>query len=143
MEHVRNVSSFHRMPTSRSITTESVTMAPFDSPLRRLIIAGGFALAVAAAPAIGAVAVPVQGFSPLACSAGEEEDLFTNACVPHTVPNSPAVPQNTVAGTDNIPTVDGVPCEGARGDAQCRGLAEENPAPGPAPQSSVDGQNVG
>jgi len=131
------------MPTSRSITTESVTMAPFETPVRRLIIAGGFALAIAAGPAIGAVAVPFHGASPLACSAGEEEDLFTNACVPHTVPNSPAVPQQAVAGTDNIPTVDGVPCEGRSGDAQCRGLAEEQPVAVPAPQSSVDGQNVG
>jgi hypothetical protein len=120
-------------------------MAPFHTPVRRLLIAGGFAVAVAAAPAIAAVAMPAQGaFAPQACSGGEEEDVFTGVCVPHTVPNSPIVPASATPGTNGIPSIDGVPCEGTN-SAQCRGLADEEQSEGPAavPRSSVDGQPVG
>ncbi len=120
-------------------------MAPFDTSVRRLLIAGGFAIAVAAAPTIAVVAVPALGASTQACSSGEEEDVFTGMCVPHTVPNSPAVPASgTTPGLNDVPSVDGVACEG-RNDAQCRGLAEEQQAEGPAavPKSSVDGTPVG
>lgn len=82
-----------------------------------------------------------QDSTPQACANGEEEDLFTSQCVPHTVPSSPAVPAGTVAGTNDVPTIDGVPCEGARGDAQCRGLAEEQ-VPGVTPSATVNGQPV-
>jgi hypothetical protein len=119
-------------------------MAHFDNSVRRLLLACGFAIAVAAAPAIAAVAVPTLGPSSVqACGSGEEEDVFTGECVPHTVPNSPEVPTNASAGLDNVPSVDGVACEG-RNDAQCRGLAEEQQG-GPVvpPSSSVDGQPVG
>lgn len=119
-------------------------MAQFDISVRRLLIAGGFAVAVAAAPAIATVAVPSHvPASVQACGSGEEQDVFTGECVPHTVPSSPEVPTNASAGLDNVPSVDGVACEG-RNDAQCRGLAEEQPA-GPVvpPSSSVDGQPVG
>ena len=81
-------------------STESVTMATLKFPARRLIIAGGFAVAVAAAPAIAVVATPLPTATPLAqCPAGEEHDLYTSLCVPHLVPNagqpyrrSPATP---------------------------------------------------
>jgi hypothetical protein len=118
-------------------------MAPFETSVRRLIIAGGFAIAVAAAPAIAAVAVPSLGASTQACSSGEEEDVFTGVCVPHTVPSSPEVPTNATAGLNDAPSVDGVACEG-RNDAQCRGLAEEQQSEGPAaePKASVDGTPV-
>jgi hypothetical protein len=116
-------------------------MAPFETPVRRLLIAGGFAIAIAAAPAVAAVAVPSLGASTQACSSGEEEDVFTGVCVPHTVPSSPAVPATgTTPGLNDAPSVDGVACEG-RNDAQCRGLAEEQQSEGPAaqPKSTVDG----
>ena len=120
-------------------------MAPLETSVRRLLIAGGFAIAVAAAPAIAAVAVPSLGASTQACSSGEEEDVFTGECVPHTVPSSPAVPATgTTAGLNDVPSVDGVACEG-RNDAQCRGLAEEQQSEGPAavPKASVDGTPLG
>jgi hypothetical protein len=120
-------------------------MAQFDTHLGRLLFAGGFAIAIAAAPAIAAVAVPSLGASTsVACSSGEEEDVFTGNCVPHTVPSSPEVPTNATAGLNDAPSEDGVACEG-RNDAQCRGLAEEQQAEGPAaaPNSSVDGTPLG
>ena len=90
-ERMQMSSSFHTiappMPFSRS--TESVTMATMKFSARRLIIAGGFAVAVAAAPAVAFVATPAPSASPLAqCPGGEENDLYTSMCVPHLVPNA-------------------------------------------------------
>ena len=108
------------------ITTESVTMAILELS-KRLILAGGFAVAVAAAPAIAVFAVPSA--SPLACPGGEEEDQFTGVCVPHTVPNSSF---STIPGNPELPAVDGVPCTG-HNSGECIGLAEESQAEGPMP----------
>jgi hypothetical protein len=106
-------------------------MATFQFPARRLIIAGGFAVAVAAAPAIAVFAVPTAGTSaPVAqCPGGEEADQFTGVCVPHTVPNSPFSP---IAGNPSIPAIGGIPCTGAN-TGQCIGLGEEQQAMGPQP----------
>ena len=110
-------------------------MAILKLPARRLIIAGGFAVAVAAAPAIAFVAGPAPHTAPLACVGGEEEDLFTNICVPHTVPNSgPAFAD----APDQLPAVNlpggggSIPCTG-HNSGECIGLAEEQAAAGPAP----------
>lgn len=101
---------------------------------RRLVIAGGFALAVAAAPTLTAFAVPVS--APLAdCPGGEESDQFTGICVPHTVPNSGASPFSSIPGNPDIPAVDGIPCTGGN-SGQCIGLAEDAPQYVP-PTSSV------
>src|SRR6478672_13734412 len=103
--------SFHRiLPTRWSITTESVTMATLELSIRRLILAGGFAVAVAAAPAIAVVTIPSASVPLAQCPAGEEEDTFTGICLPHTVPNSPTF--NTPAGNPDIPEIAGVPCTG-------------------------------
>ncbi len=97
---------------------------------KRLILAGGFAVAVAIAPAVAVFAVPTA--IPLAqCPAGEEEDQFTQACIPHTVPNSGSV-FTPIAGNPDIPAVDGIPCTG-HNSGQCIGLAEESEAMGPQP----------
>jgi hypothetical protein len=111
-------------------------MATFDMTARRLVLAGGFALAIAAAPAVAAFTVPSTGPTThvAACSDGEEEDLFTGNCVPHTVPNSPQFTTN--AANPDIPEVDGVPCTGGRSSGACIGLAEDAPAYVP-PTSSV------
>ena len=118
-------------------------MATFQLP-RRLIIAGGFAVAVAAAPAVAAPAVAVLAVPapvPLAqCPSGEEEDLYTGNCVPHTVPNSGA-PFSTSPGSlpsVNLPGGGGsIPCTG-HNSGQCIGLAEEGQAAmGPMPESTV------
>ncbi len=62
---------------------ESVTMATFPISMRRLIFAGGFAVAAATAPAIAAFAVPMSSGPAVACPTGEEEDPHTGVCPPH------------------------------------------------------------
>jgi hypothetical protein len=100
-------------------------MATLELSARRLIIAGGFALAVATAPAIAVVTMP-SGSVPLACPSGEEEDIYTGECLPHTVPNSPLT---SIAGNPSLPAVNlpggggSIPCTGAN-SGQCIGLAE-------------------
>lgn len=125
--------SFHRLlPTRRSITTESMTMATLELSLRRLVVAGGFAVAVAAAPTIAVFTIP-SAAAPLAqCPSGEEEDLYTGICVPHTVPNSGTSPFSSIAGNPALPSIDGIPCTG-HNSGECIGLAEESEAMGPAP----------
>jgi hypothetical protein len=104
-------------------------MATFQLLTRRLILAGGFAVAVAAAPAIAVLAVPTNPVPLAQCPAGEEPDSFTAVCVPHLVPNSPAFSQTSPGG---LPEIDGIPCTGAN-SGQCIGLAEEQQAEGPQP----------
>lgn len=125
--------SFHTIfPTSWSITTESVTMATLELSARRLILAGGFAVAVAAAPLVAVLNVPSASVPLAQCPAGEEEDLFTGICLPHTVPNSGTSPFSSIAGNPDLPSVDGIPCTG-HNSGQCIGLAEESEAMGPQP----------
>lgn len=113
-------------------------MATFQLPARRLILAGGFAVAVVAAPAISILAVPTPGtLAPpvAACTSGEEEDVYTTVCTPMLVPNSPF---GTVPGNPDIPAIDGIPCAG-RHSGSCIGLAEEAEAAGPpaVPRSTI------
>jgi hypothetical protein len=111
-------------------------MPHFEFSARRLVLAGGFAFAVAAAPAVAALAVPsVIPASHMAdCAPGEDGDQYTGECVPFAVPNSPA-PFATPAGNPDIPEIDGVPCTGHDSGA-CIGLAEDAPQYVP-PTSSV------
>jgi hypothetical protein len=116
-------------------TTESVTMATLEFSARRLVIAGGFALAIAAAPAVAAFTVPTTaGPSVAACPNGESEDTFTGVCTPEMVPNSPEF-QSSPGG---LPSIDGIPCTGGN-SGQCIGLSEEQQAAGPiaVPHSSI------
>jgi hypothetical protein len=119
-------------------------MATFQLSARRLILAGGFAVAVAAAPAIAVFAVPAPDAAPIAqgCPSGEESDQFTGNCVPHTVPNSGSV-FTTQPGNPQVPEVMGIPCIG-HNSGKCIGLAEEQQAmtvtPPPAPVFG-DGRN--
>jgi hypothetical protein len=101
-------------------------MAISQYSLRRLIVAGGFVVAAAAAPAIAAVAVPTAGPSPVAqCPSGEEADSFTGICIPHTVPNSNPTSASNIGSIPGnpLPTVNGIPCTGGN-TGQCIGLAE-------------------
>jgi hypothetical protein len=114
-------------------------MATLKFPAQRLILAGGFAVAVAAAPAIAVFAVPGLDAAPVAqgCPSGEEADQFTGVCVPHTVPNSGSV-FTTLPGNPDVPTIGGIPCIG-HNSGQCVGLAENQalmPQPG-SPRTSV------
>lgn len=103
----------------------------------RLVLVGGFALAIAAAPVFAAFTAPSSTpAGPLAvCPAGELEDTFTASCTPELVPNSPAVGQTSPGG---LPEISGIPCTGAN-SGQCIGLAEEQQAEGPqaVPHSSI------
>jgi hypothetical protein len=116
-------------------TTESVTMAMIEFSARRLILAGGFAVAIAAAPAVAAFTVPTAAApSVAACPNGESEDIYTGECTPEMVPNSPEF-QSSPGG---LPSVDGIPCTGAN-SGQCIGLSEDQQAAGPiaVPHSTV------
>jgi hypothetical protein len=102
----------------------------------RLILAGGFAVAVAAAPAVLFVAAPTNSAPTIsACPNGESEDAFTGNCTPDLVPNSPVAGQTSPGG---LPEVDNIPCTGGN-SGQCIGLGEEQQAQGPmaVPHSSV------
>jgi hypothetical protein len=117
-------------------TTEGVKMATLKLPARRLILAGGFAVAVAVAPAVAVVAVPTNSAPTIAaCPGGESEDTFTGECVPDLVPNSPEAGQTSPGG---LPEINGIPCTGAN-SGQCIGLSEEQQSEGPmaVPHSSV------
>jgi hypothetical protein len=111
-------------------------MATLKLPARRLILAGGFAVAIAAAPAVAVLAVPNNSASTIAaCPSGESEDTFTNMCVPDLAPNSPQAGHTSPGG---LPSVDGIPCTGAN-SGQCIGLSEEQQSEGPmaVPHSSI------
>ena len=120
-------------------------MAIFHLPTQRLILAGGFAVAIAAAPAVAMYAVPTTSSSTpsiTACPGGETEDQFTNICVPDIVPNSPEFQSTSPVG--GLPEIGGIPCTG-RNSGECIGLSEEQAAEGPAvvPRSSLNGQPLG
>jgi hypothetical protein len=105
---------------------------------RRLLLAGGFAVAITITPAVAIVAHPTHttDFKPVAaCTDGEEEDVFTASCTPFLVPNSPEGFTSTAANPD-IPEIQGVPCLGGRSSAACIGLAEDEAAEGPQPVPS-------
>jgi len=117
-------------------------MATLKLPARRLILAGGFAVAIAAAPAVAFLAVPNNSAPAIAaCPTGESADTFTNACVPDLAPKSPQVGHASPGGltsTGGLPSIDGIPCTGGN-SGQCIGLSEEQQAAGPTavPHSSI------
>jgi hypothetical protein len=102
----------------------------------RVIVAGGFALAIAIAPAVAIVAHPTHSAPLAACDAGEE-DVYTTVCTPLLVPNSPQGFTTTAANPD-IPEISGVPCTG-RDSGACIGLEEnaEDEGPQPVPRSTI------
>jgi hypothetical protein len=96
-----------------------MTMVTIHKPVRRLILAGGFAVAIAAAPAVAVFAVPTTSTPvPVAqCAMGEVEDPATGMCMP-----APA--------QGSVPEIQGIPCTGAN-TGECIGLAEEQQPPRP------------
>jgi hypothetical protein len=113
-------------------------MTIYPITARRLIFAGGFALAIAIAPAAAIVAQPTHSVPLAACDSGEEEDVFTTSCTPFMVPNSPQGFTSNSANPD-IPEIDGVPCTGGRSSGACIGLEEnaEDAGPQPVPRSTI------
>jgi hypothetical protein len=107
-----------------------MAMANFLFSVRRVLIAGGFAVAIALTPAIAIFSVPTAAPT-AACDPGEEEDVYTTVCTPMLVPNSPSG-FTSLPGNPDIPAIDGVPCTG-RDSGACIGLSEEQQAEGPQP----------
>ena len=104
----------------------------------RIILAGGFAVAALATPAVVALASSGAATpSVAACPTGESEDLYTTMCTPDLVPNSPA-PLSAIPGNPDLPAIDGIPC-GGNNSGQCIGLAEDQQAQTPLvePHTSV------
>ena len=123
-------------------------MANSSSVGRRILLAGSFSIAIAAAPAVAFIASPSSAPAPaIACPAGESEDLYTDQCIPEMVPNQPGgkYPSTTGGGgtttystpgdPNSLPEVQGIPCTGAN-TGQCIGL-QENQVPAVTPHSSI------
>ena len=116
-------------------------MAHLRISARRMIFVGGLAVAAAVGPALTAFSFSTSAGPALACTGGEEEDLYSGECVPHTVPSSGF---SSVAGNPNLPAISvpggggSIPCTGAN-SGECIGLSEEAQSQGPAvePHSSV------
>jgi|SRR5690349_319114 hypothetical protein len=108
-------------------------MAISQLSARRFIVAGGLAMAVVAAPALTAFALPATTLAD--CPNGESEDLFTGMCTSDIAPNTASINN---AAPDQLPQINGIPCTGGN-SGQCIGLSEEEQSQGPqpVPQSSV------
>jgi hypothetical protein len=113
-------------------------MAVFETRTRRLMVAAGFAIAIAAAPAAALATTPASSpLAPLACPAGETEDLYTDNCIPEMSPNVPGGNFPTVQPDMSLPEVDGIPCTG-HNSGECIGLQEEQGnVPDVSPHSSL------
>lgn len=131
-------------PTSVGFAETSEFMAAPQTLARRLIAAGGLAVAVVGAPIMGAftVGAPPPALSAAECAPGEEVDSFTGKCLPFAVPNSPRV-FTTIPGNPNVPALDtgtsSIPCPIPQ---NCIGLGESRatgPSVGAPPESSVGG----
>ena len=114
-------------------------MATLTALTNRLLVAGGFAVAIAAAPVVVALATPA-GPAPHAgaeCPSTEILDPVTGACQPDLVGSqptqSPIDPEHSQLETGSItqgantgavgqlPSVDGIPCTGGN-TGKCIGL---------------------
>jgi hypothetical protein len=94
----------------------------FLLPSRRLIVIGGFAFAISAAPAVAIFAAPASTPTPVAeCMSGEMADAATGVCMPGASVDAPAA----IQGNPDLPAVDGVPCTGAN-TGECIGLEESH-----------------
>jgi hypothetical protein len=114
-------------------------MATLKNSARRLAIAGGFALAVAAAPAVAAFTLPSTGPAPAVatCAPGEVTNTATGECAPGPVDTKPGEVSNSMPGdAGSLPEVQGIPCTGAN-TGTCIGLQENQPLPVVEPHSSI------
>jgi hypothetical protein len=121
-------------------------MTTFPSVGRRILLAGGLSIAMAAAPAAAFVMTSgVPAGSTTACPAGEVEDIYIGECMPELSPNTPGGTYPTPAATGitsstpgdpgSLPEVQGIPCTGAN-TGQCIGLQEDQ-VPSVEPRSGI------
>ena len=124
------------------------------TPMQRLLVAGGFALAISAAPIVAALGAPATGpvMPAIAtCPAGETLDTASGACKPNTdqtvptpnpiEPGSQTLQPNSITGSQpgnigRLPEVNGIPCNGTN-TAECIGLSENNTTAVPQPKTSI------
>jgi hypothetical protein len=114
-------------------------MAILKNSARRLAIAGGFALAVAAAPAVVTFTLPSTGPAPAVaeCAPGEVVNTEGVGCLPAPVETNPGeIAFSTPGDPNSLPEVQGIPCTGAN-TGQCIGLQEEQQPPVVEPHSSI------
>ena len=109
-------------------------MAILPVPARRIIVAGGFAFAVALAPAAALLSGALHENVVAACPPGEDEDPYTYACVPHTVPGA-GIPGGVGGNTGAPSETELTQCSG-RDQGNC---VEQNlyGSPGATPGISV------
>jgi hypothetical protein len=121
-------------------------MAKAPTVGRRILLAGGLSIAIAAAPAAAFVmSTATPAGSTAACPAGEVEDIYIGECMPELAPNTPGGNYPTPTGTGitsstpgdsgSLPEVQGIPCTGAN-TGQCIGLQEDQ-TPAVEPRSSI------
>jgi hypothetical protein len=116
-------------------------MATLTSLTHRVLLAGGFAVAVAAAPLVAALAAPA-GPALAQCPSTEVLDPNTGACKPisdqtptTTNPVEPGstdlapggLTESSAGNLGQIPEVNGIPCNGDN-TGLCMGLNENNPS---------------
>ena len=100
-------------------------MALSEFPLRRLILTGGFALAISAPGITLFAAAPATVPTPLAaCPEGQALDADGGCSAPN-APGMEAGDLGSIAGNPNIPTVDGIPCTGSN-SGECIGLQQSD-----------------
>jgi hypothetical protein len=96
-------------------------MAISASRTRRVVFAGGFALALTVAPAAGVFTYPVTHPAPSTladsssdgCTSGESVDAYSLSCVPDVVPNFIGGAPSEMQLTDQNPGI-GSPSHGGR-----------------------------
>lgn len=145
------------------MATETAPHTATAPAVRRLLLAGGFALALSAAPLVAAtMSAPTATIGPAlaSCPAGEVLDPASGACKPKTMPTTatpnPIDPEKVAlqpgqitsslpGDVGTLPEVDGVPCTGGAGGggstSECIGL-EQSQSTYKAPHASVNGQPV-
>jgi hypothetical protein len=101
----------------------------FEHSSRRALLIGGFALAVAAAPAVAAAVPALSVPTTVAeCPAGTVMEPTSQACVSAEQQNVP----EAMPGNPALPQVDGIPCTGAN-TGECIGLQESQGGGGGLP----------
>lgn len=131
-------------------------MATFTSFAQRVLLAGGFAVAVSAAPLVAALTAPA-GPALAQCPSTEVLDTNTGACKPISDQTGPttnpiepgatdlqpgALTESGAGNTGQLPEQNGIPCNG-NNTGLCMGLQEDNNNPGgvklPPVESGVAG----
>lgn len=114
-------------------------MTTIQHPARRLILAGGFAAVIAAAPALAVFAVPTSNMSTptiTACAPDETVDPASGECSPAVPPDTPGdVTFSSPGDVNSVPEIQGIPCTGAD-TGKCIGL-EEDQVPTVEPTSTL------